>query len=144
MQNALMSGAPIYQNPTFGGGLADGGASSLLGGPQGPMGGMGAPAPQMPTQQELQDAQGHLGRMIPGLLSLTSKPMGQLTRGDVFNSAADMIKGGSYSTPDQQQALVSHLAGLPEDEGQLRQIIGQHLLSASMMQQHVGNLLNAS
>jgi hypothetical protein len=94
-----------------------------------------SPQPFQFTGSEVTDARGHLGAVMGGLLALAAKPKGSLSKQDVYNAAADMIGQGAFSTPQAKQALVAQLAQLPDDEGSIRQMVGQHLMRLAGVRQ---------
>lgn len=112
-------------------------AMATPGGPQA----MPSGPPQIDPAQLL-DARNHMGVMMRSLLALTAKPKGSLSKQDVFNSAADMIADGAFSTPMAKQQLVAEIAQMPDDESAIRQAIGGHLLklaqSRDLIHQHFG------
>lgn len=93
----------------------------------------GAPVPPgpPPTPEEIMQSRKHVGVIMDGLLSLTSKPRGDLTKKDVFEAASEMIAKGAFPTPDSRQDLVVRLAALPDDEVDLRKALGQMLLGVA-------------
>jgi hypothetical protein len=105
--------------------------------PQGqPMG-----APQQPDPAVMQEAHKHLGIVTNGLMNLIAQKPGTLTKQDVLASAADMIKDGAFPEPQGRQALITQLAQLPDDEGQIRQFLGQHLMNFAAAQTHVASTM---
>lgn len=128
MQNAFMppQGAP----------------AGPMGAPQGPVppqmgnafGGppQGAPeAAPAPSAEDIGQARQHIGAIMDGLLSLSSLPKGQLTKKKVFDGASDMIAKGAFPTPEARQALIAKLADMPNDEPDIRSMIGQLLLEVA-------------
>lgn len=109
-----------------------------MGPPQQPMAPQQAPAPTaaapQPTRNEIEQAHQHTAVMIHGLMDLTNKPQGQLTKQDVFKTAADMIAKGAFPTPESKQQLVVEMAKMPDDEQGIRKALGQFLLGAASNQ----------
>jgi len=106
-------------------------------GPQGaPQGAGPAAAPPSqppPSPEELAAMHGSLGVIAKGLMDLASKPKGSLSKQDLYNSVADMIAGGAFSTPQEKQAIVAQLAQAPDNEAALRQLVGQKLLRVAQV-----------
>lgn len=96
-----------------------------------------------PQPQDLQGALAHADQMTRALLSLSGKKPGTLTKKDVFGAAADMIKGGLFTSPDAKQQLIGELANLPDDEPSLRMAIGAHLLRMADVAPQLKALANA-
>ena len=93
----------------------------------------GVPGPQMAPQASdpamLQQAHKTLGVITDGLMGLIAKQPGTLDKQDVLGAAADMIKAGAFPDQPGRQALITELAQLPDDEGAIRQFLGQHLMT---------------
>jgi hypothetical protein len=135
MPNALMQpqSAPVAPQPMMAQGAPPQDAPMA---PQAPNGLQGAPPPRAPpvSPQQLADAHKHADVLTKGLLTLTAKPPGTLTRQDVFSEAADMIAKGGFPTPESRQTLIAEMAKLPQDEPGIRKMLGQFLMQASMNQ----------
>ena len=101
---------------------------------------MAAPQ-QAPDPAVMQEAHKHLGIVTNGLMNLIAQKPGTLTKQDVLASAADMIKDGAFPEPQGRQALITQLAQLPDDEGQIRQFLGQHLMNFAAAQTHVASTM---
>ena len=119
-QNAMMTppqGAPaVTPGP---------GPNAMTGVPQPPA----APAPV--SKEQIDQARKHADAMVDGLLGLTTKPRGSLTKQDVFEAASDMIAKGAFPSPSSKQALISELANMPDDEPGMRKVLGDFLLQVS-------------
>lgn len=89
------------------------------------------PVPTPPTPDEINQARKHSNAIVSGLLELTSKPKGDLTKDDVFKAASEMIAKGAFPTSATRQGLVVELAKLPDDEPSLRKALGMFLLQTS-------------
>ncbi len=87
------------------------------------------PQAQMPNPEQIAAARSHMSVVMDGLLSLTAKPEGALTKRDLYNAAGEMIAQGAFSTPEAKQQLVAQLAGIPDDEASIRKAIGGQLLA---------------
>jgi hypothetical protein len=98
------------------------------------------PPAQLFSPDDIAGAHSSLGAIHDGLMSLATKPKGSLSKQDVFNSVAEMIAGGAFSTPQEKQAIVAQLAQMPDDEASIRQAVGQKLFRIgqmrALMQQH--------
>lgn len=106
----------------------------LQNGPPGPQGApQQAPAPPQLTPEQIQTAHSQGEMFLSSLMDLVSKPRGQLTKQDAFQSAADLIGKGLFSDPQAKMKLVGQLTQLPDDETALRQALGQEVLQASHM-----------
>lgn len=102
----------------------------------------GPGAPQQPVDPAvMEEAHKHLGIVTSGLMGLIAKPPGSLDKQDVLGAAADMIKAGAFPEPAGRQQLITQLAQLPDDEGQIRQFLGQHLMSFAAAQAHLGSTM---
>jgi hypothetical protein len=143
--NSMMPDAPpgaqaLMQAPQ-GAPQPQAGAGAMMAPPNAMMGPQQAPgAPQAPpgpppTKAQIDEARKHSNAIVSGLMSLTSKPKGELTKDDVFKEASDMISKGAFPTPSSRQALIVELANLPDDEAGLRKALGAHLLAASAARQ---------
>lgn len=106
------------------------------------------PQQQMPMQQQApadmspdEIAGGHraLNATIDGLIKLVSKPPGELTKKCVFDEASTMIAHGAFATPEAKQQLIGELANLPDDENDIRKLLGKQLLTLA----HVHNKYKA-
>lgn len=103
-----------------------------------------ADASQQPTRsfsdQDAAGAHSTLKAVMDGLMSVATKPKGALSKQDVFNAVAEMIANGAFSTPQEKQAIVAQLAQMPDEEGAIRQMVGQKLLRVAnlrdLMHQH--------
>src|ERR1700677_2159529 len=141
--NSMMPEAPpgaqaLMQAPQ---GAPQGGpsAGAMMPPPNAMMGPQQAPAATPgppPTKAQIDEARKHSNAIVSGLMSLTSKPRGELTKDDVFKEASDMISKGAFPTPSSRQALVVELAQLPDDEPGLRKALGAFLLQTSAARQH--------
>lgn len=100
-----------------------------------------APVQAPPDPAIIQEAHKHLGIVTSGLTDLIAQKPGTLTKQDVFAKAADMIKAGAFPEPQGRQQLIQQLAGLPDDEGAIRQFLGQHLMSFSAAQSNAASML---
>ena len=123
---------PQAPNPMMQGGPPAGGPppNQMMpgaGGPQPP------PAMPNPTPQQVAEFRTHIGAVVDGLLGLVSKPVGDLTKKDAFDAAAEMIAKGAFPTPETKQDLIVQLAQLPDDEPDLRKALGATLLNVSMI-----------
>ncbi len=108
------------------------------GAPQGAEAGAMEQAKMSP--QEHLAMRNHVNSIFDSLLSLAGKPIGKLTREDVVKSAADLVSKGAFHTPELQHQLIEEIANLPEDEQQLRTVIGNHLLGLAQAQDHLQTL----
>lgn len=103
--------------------------------------------PSPPAQQvdpkDVETSHGNLNGMIDSILSLTSRPPGQLTKKDVFASIAGLLGKGLFPTPEGRAAIIGQAAQLPEDEAGIRQALGAHLMSLSEAHQAVSHAFPA-
>ena len=106
--------------------------------------------PQMQSPQQMQQpyqanseeiSKGHqsVDAVMDGLINLVSKPKGELTKKDVFDSSSDMIAKGAFPTPEAKQALIGELANLPDDEECIRKVLSDHLLATATFRNHFHN-----
>ena len=95
--------------------------------------------PQMPQQgpspQQIDQAHDHIDQMSQALQQLVQMP--KLTKQDVFKASADLIAKGIFSTPESQMQLIQELTQLPDDEGQLRQVLGTMMLHSAQMKNNL-------
>ena len=111
--------------------------------PQGAPAAPQAPPGPPPTKAQIDEARKHSNAIVGGLMALTSKPRGELTKDDVFKEASDMISKGAFPTPSSRQALIVELANLPDDESGLRKALGAHLLAVSSARQQFHGVFGA-
>lgn len=86
-----------------------------------------APAPA-PTPEQIAEGRQHLNAVRESLTALAARPIGHLTKKDVFDEAATMLSKGAFSTPEAKQSLIVQLAAMPDDEPDIRKTIGRMLL----------------
>ncbi len=116
--------------------MANGLMSMIAGGaPQGPQ--PQPQGPQMPmqlqpgaraSQEDIDKGHELAGHFLETLMGLVSKPQGQLTKQDVFQSAANLLGKGLFTDPQSRSGLVAQLTQLPTDEMALRQALGKEIM----------------
>ena len=140
--NSLMSSAPAptaaVEGPSAP--MPNSPSAGMMQGPQGPPMGGPMPPPVPPAPEQLKTARTHIGAVISGLRSLVDRPRGDLTKKDVFEAAAEMIAKGAFPTPESKQALVVQLAQMPDDEPDIRQMLGGMLLQTSHVQSAIHSM----
>lgn len=92
-----------------------------------------------PKAEEIVGGHKAIEAAMNGLISLVSKPKGDLSKKDVFDAASGMIAHGAFSTSEAKQQLIGELANLPDDEPGIRKMLGQYLLQISEFQNHFHN-----
>ena len=92
-----------------------------------------------PNPDEIANGHKAVEATMDGLISLVSRPKGDLTKKNVFDAASTMIAQGAFSTPEAKQQLIGALANLPEDEDGIRKFLGKQLLALSTFRNHMHN-----
>lgn len=86
----------------------------------------------MPQQQadpdDIAKWHGMADTFLQSLMALVQKPPGQLSKQDVFQSAAGLMGKGLFSDPQSRNGLVQQLTQLPSDEAGLRAALGKEIL----------------
>lgn len=99
-------------------------------GPGGPAGAPAAPA-KPPTAEQIAQARAHITPVVDGLMHLLAKPPGKLDKKAVFDAASTMISRGAFPTPESKQDLIGTLAKMPDDDLQLRKVLGELLVQTA-------------
>lgn len=96
-------------------------------------------APQPPSQDEIMGGHKAIDATMNGLIGLVSRPTGELTKKNVFDSVSEMIANGAFPSPEAKQTLIGGLAKLPDDEPGIRKALGEYLLHTATFQNHYHN-----
>ena len=91
------------------------------------------------SPEEIQKGHQSVDAVMDGLISLVSKPKGELTKKDVFDASSDMIAKGAFPTPESKQQLIGQLANLPDQEDEIRKALGNQLLQIATFRNHMHN-----
>lgn len=98
-----------------------------------------AQQPYQASPEEIQKGHQSVDAVMDGLISLVSKPKGELTKKDVFDTSSDMIAKGAFPTPEAKQQLIGELANLPDDDASIRKVLSEHLLTIATFRNHFHN-----
>lgn len=112
---------------------------SLMGGGDAPQGMPGTPGDSPPQAAPEEIAKGHemADQFLESLTDLAARPPGQLTKQDVFQSAAGLIGKGLFADPQARAGLVQQLTSLPSDETALRQALGREIMQIVTFKQNL-------
>lgn len=83
--------------------------------------------PSAVPPEQVEAAHKHLDTVLHGLLTLTSKPKGRITRRDLHQAASLMLTSGAFSHQAGRAHLMGELARAPADEPSIRAMLGHYL-----------------